>query len=111
MGRSLVPVGPANESGVRRLFEHMCFELEACAADSHIRLGAPAPQPDGTTDFDRDYFETCRIGRAGTVAQVDRMGYLLEKVDQAALSISRMSFAAASPDVENQPCGLPVGRS
>ena len=110
-------VGPANEepgrTGFAHLFEHMMFQSSKhVPPDSHIRLleAAGATNLNGTTDYDRtNYFETVPANQLELALwlEADRMGYLLEKVDQAALSNQqdvvrnerRQSF-------ENRPYGL-----
>src|SRR5882762_9721484 len=88
-------VGPANEepgrTGFAHLFEHMMFQgSKHVASDAHFRIleGAGASDINGTTDFDRtNYFETIPANQLELALWIesDRMGYLLEKVDQAAL--------------------------
>src|SRR5688500_15132403 len=110
-------VGPANEepgrTGFAHLFEHMMFQSSKhVPPDSHFPLleAAGATGVNGTTDYDRtNYFETVPSHQLELAfwLESDRMGYLLEKVDQAALSNQqdvvrnerRQSF-------ENQPYGL-----
>ena len=110
-------VGPANEepgrTGFAHLFEHMMFQSSKhVPPDSHIRLleAAGATNLNGTTDYDRtNYFETVPANQLELALwlEADRMGYLLEKIDQAALSNQqdvvrnerRQSF-------ENRPYGL-----
>ena len=89
-------VGPANEApgrtGFAHLFEHMMFQgSKHVAADTHFKLleGAGASEINGTTDFDRtNYFETVPASQLPLALwlESDRMGYLLEKLDQASLS-------------------------
>src|SRR5688572_27642903 len=88
-------VGPANEepgrTGFAHLFEHMMFQSSKhVPSDSHIRLleAAGASDLNGTTDYDRtNYFQTVPANRLELALwlESDRMGYLLEKIDQAAL--------------------------
>jgi zinc protease len=110
-------VGPANEepgrTGFAHLFEHMMFQSSKhVPADSHIRLleAAGASNLNGTTDFDRtNYFETVPSNQLELALwlESDRMGYLLEKVDQAALSNQQdVVRNERRQSVENQPYGL-----
>ncbi|MBM3820239.1 MAG: insulinase family protein, partial [Acidimicrobiia bacterium] len=89
-------VGPANEepgrTGFAHLFEHMMFQgSKHVPPDGHFQLleAAGATGLNGTTDYDRtNYFETVPANQLALALwlEADRMGYLLEKVDQAALS-------------------------
>jgi len=89
-------VGPAHEApgrtGFAHLFEHMMFQgSKHVERDSHFRLlaGAGATGINGTTSFDRtNYFETMPANQLETALwlESDRMGYLLELVDQKSLS-------------------------
>ena len=110
-------VGPANEepgrTGFAHLFEHMMFQSSKhVPADSHIRLleTAGASNLNGTTDYDRtNYFETVPANQLDLALwlESDRMGYLLEKVDQAALSNQQdVVRNERRQSVENQPYGL-----
>ena len=110
-------VGPANEepgrTGFAHLFEHMMFQSSKhVPSDGHIRLleAAGATGLNGTTDFDRtNYFETVPADQIELALwlESDRMGYLLDKVDVAALANQqdvvrnerRQSF-------ENRPYGI-----
>jgi zinc protease len=80
--------------------------------DSHIRLleAAGASDLNGTTDYDRtNYFETVPANQLELALwlESDRMGYLLEKVDQAALSNQQdVVRNERRQSVENQPYGL-----
>src|SRR5688572_4858292 len=110
-------VGPANEepgrTGFAHLFEHMMFQSSKhVPADSHIRLleSAGASDLNGTTDYDRtNYFETVPANQLELALwlESDRMGYLLEKVDQPALSNQQdVVRNERRQSVENQPYGL-----
>jgi len=110
-------VGPANEepgrTGFAHLFEHMMFQSSKhVPPDSHIRLleAAGASDLNGTTDFDRtNYFETVPSNQLELALwlESDRMGYLLEKVDQTALSNQQdVVRNERRQSVENQPYGL-----
>ena len=110
-------VGPANEepgrTGFAHLFEHMMFQSSKhVPEDSHFRLleAAGASNLNGTTDFDRtNYFETVPANQLELALwlESDRMGYLLEKVDQPALSNQQdVVRNERRQSVENRPYGL-----
>jgi len=89
-------VGPANEiagrTGFAHLFEHMMFEgSKHVPARAHFRMleAAGGTNLNGTTDFDRtNYFESLPANRLelGLWLESDRMGYLLDTLDQAKLA-------------------------
>ncbi len=89
-------VGPANEepgrTGFAHLFEHMMFQSSKhVPPDSHFRLlqGVGATTVNGTTSFDRtNYFETVPSNQLELALwlESDRMGYLLDQIDVAALA-------------------------
>jgi zinc protease len=89
-------VGPANEepgrTGFAHLFEHMMFNgSKHVPGDSHFKFdeSAGATDVNGTTGFDRtNYFQTLPANQLelGLWLESDRMGYLLDEVDQAKLS-------------------------
>src|ERR1041384_7488187 len=110
-------VGPANEepgrTGFAHLFEHMMFQgSKHAVGDTHFKSleGAGASSINGTTDFDRtNYFETVPADRLELALwlESDRMGYLLDKVDQANLSNQQdVVRNERRQSVENQPYGL-----
>ena len=110
-------VGPANEepgrTGFAHLFEHMMFQgSKHVASDAHFRIleGAGASDINGTTDFDRtNYFETIPASQLELALWIesDRMGYLLEKVDQGALDNQQdVVRNERRQSVENQPYGI-----
>ena len=110
-------VGPANEekgrTGFAHLFEHMMFQCSKhVPCDQHFQLleAAGASDVNGTTDFDRtNYFETVPANQLELALwlESDRMGYLLDKVDQAALSNQQdVVRNERRQSVENQPYGL-----
>src|SRR5438093_2049867 len=110
-------VGPANEAagrtGFAHLFEHMMFQgSKHVASDTHFRIleGAGASLINGTTDFDRtNYFETVPSNQLELALWIesDRMGYLLDKVDVAALANQQdVVRNERRQGVENQPYGL-----
>jgi zinc protease len=89
-------VCPANEepgrTGFAHLFEHLMFQgSKHTPPDSHFQMleAAGATDINGTTDYDRtNYFETLPSNQLELALWIesDRMGYLLDTVDQAALS-------------------------
>ena len=110
-------VGPANEeagrTGFAHLFEHMMFQgSKHVPADGHFQLleSAGATGLNGTTDFDRtNYFETVPSNQLPLALwlESDRMGYLLEKVDQASLSNQQdVVRNERRQTTENEPYGL-----
>jgi zinc protease len=110
-------VGPANEepgrTGFAHLFEHMMFQgSKHVPGDTHFRAleGAGASDLNGTTDFDRtNYFETVPANQLELALwlESDRMGYLLDQVDQANLSNQQdVVRNERRQSVENQPYGI-----
>jgi zinc protease len=110
-------VGPANEdkgrTGFAHLFEHMMFQCSRhVPCDQHFQLleAAGASDVNGTTDYDRtNYFETLPSNQLELALwlESDRMGYLLDKVDQAALSNQQdVVRNERRQSIENQPYGL-----
>jgi zinc protease len=89
-------VGPANEAagrtGFAHLFEHMMFQSSKhVPEDAYIAMlqGAGASDVNGTTSFDRtNYYATVPANQVELVLwlESDRMGYLLDKLDEAALA-------------------------
>jgi zinc protease len=110
-------VGPANEApgltGFAHLFEHMMF-----AATRHVprgladRLleGAGATDSNGSTDYDRtNYYDTVPTNQLELALWVhaDRMGYLLDVLDQTALSNQQdVVRNERRQSVENRPYGI-----
>ena len=91
-------VGPVNEpkgrSGFAHLFEHLMFEGSRHVGHQFDQLleSAGATNSNGTTSWDRtNYFETVPREHLETVLwlESDRMGFLLDAVDQAALNTQR----------------------
>src|SRR4026207_655863 len=88
--------GPANEAagrtGFAHLFEHLMFQgSKHTPRDSHFQMleAAGATGINGTTDYDRtNYFETVPANQLELALWIesDRMGYLLDVLDQAQLS-------------------------
>jgi zinc protease len=110
-------VGPANEepgrTGFAHLFEHMMFQSSKhVPPDAHFRLleGAGATGINGTTGFDRtNYFETVPSNQLALALwlESDRMGYLLDQVDQAALSNQQdVVRNERRQTTENRPYGI-----
>jgi zinc protease len=110
-------VGPANEepgrTGFAHLFEHMMFQgSKHVPADGHFKLleAAGATGLNGTTNNDRtNYFETVPSNQLPLALwlESDRMGYLLEKVDQTSLSNQQdVVRNERRQRVENDPDGL-----
>ncbi|MFN7981821.1 MAG: pitrilysin family protein [Vicinamibacterales bacterium] len=89
-------VGAANEeagrTGFAHLFEHMMFQgSKHVPGDTHFKLveGAGGSDVNGTTSFDRtNYFQTLPSNQLelGLWLESDRMGYLLDDLDQAKLT-------------------------
>jgi zinc protease len=110
-------VGPANEApgltGFAHLFEHMMF-----AATKHVprgladRLleGAGATDSNGSTDYDRtNYFDTVPTNQLELALWVhaDRMGYLLDVLDQTALANQQdVVRNERRQNIENRPYGI-----
>src|SRR5262245_55553402 len=110
-------VGPANEeagrTGFAHLFEHMMFQgSKHVPGDTHFRLleGAGGSDLNGTTDFDRtNYFETVPSDQLELALwlESDRMGYLIDNIDQANLSNQQdVVRNERRQSVENQPYGI-----
>ena len=110
-------VGPANEgpglTGFAHLFEHLMFQgSKHTPADSHFPMleAAGATDINGTTDYDRtNYFETVPANQLELALWIesDRMGYLLETVDQKALDNQQdVVRNERRQSVENQPYGI-----
>jgi zinc protease len=110
-------VGPAHEAagrtGFAHLFEHMMFQgSKHIESDAHFRLlaGAGASGVNGTTNFDRtNYFETMPSNQLELALwlESDRMGYLLETVDQAKLSNQQdVVRNERRQSYENRPYGI-----
>ena len=110
-------VGPANEApgltGFAHLFEHMMFagtrHLPRGLADRLLE-GAGATDSNGSTDYDRtNYYDTVPANQLELALWVhaDRMGYLLDVLDQAALSNQQdVVRNERRQSVENRPYGV-----
>jgi zinc protease len=110
-------VGPANEApgltGFAHLFEHMMF-----AGSRHVPRGqadrlleaAGATDSNGSTDYDRtNYYDTVPSNQLELALWVhaDRMGYLLDVLDQTALSNQQdVVRNERRQSVENRPYGI-----
>jgi zinc protease len=110
-------VGPANEetgrTGFAHLFEHLMFQgSKHTPPDSHFPMleAAGATDINGTTDYDRtNYFETVPANQVELALWIesDRMGYLLDTVDQGALANQQdVVRNERRQSVENQPYGI-----
>jgi zinc protease len=110
-------VGPANElpgrTGFAHLFEHMMFEgSKHVPGSGHIRYleAAGASDLNGTTEFDRtNYFETLPSNQLELALwlESDRMGYLLDKLDQASLTNQQAVVRnERRQSIENSPYGI-----
>jgi zinc protease len=110
-------VGPAYEApgrtGFAHLFEHMMFQgSKHVPGDSHFRLleGAGGTGLNGTTGFDRtNYFETVPAHQLELALwlESDRMGFLLDEVDQEKLSNQQdVVRNERRQSTENRPYGI-----
>jgi zinc protease len=109
-------VGPANEkpgrTGFAHLFEHMMFQgSKNIGDDAHFKIleGAGASEINGTTDFDRtNYFETVPSNQLELALwlESDRMGFLLDTLDQAKLTTQRDVVRNERREGENSPYNL-----
>jgi zinc protease len=110
-------VGPAYEAagrtGFAHLFEHMMFQgSKHIDGDSHFKFlsGAGATGVNGTTSFDRtNYFETVPSNQLELALwlESDRMGFLLEEVDQEKLSNQQdVVRNERRQSYENRPYGI-----
>ncbi len=110
-------VGPANErpglTGFAHLFEHMMFEGSKFVGEKAHFLyleSAGASEINGTTDFDRtNYFETLPSNQLELALwlESDRMGFLLEKLDDRKLENQRdVVRNERRQSVESAPYGL-----
>src|SRR5574341_120739 len=111
-------VGPANEAagrtGFAHLFEHMMFQGSGHTEDDsyfkHLE-GAGASFVNGTTDFDRtNYLEDVPSNQLELALwlESDRMGFLLDKLDQTMLSNQQdVVRNERRQGIENAPYGLP----
>src|SRR5512140_3729883 len=109
-------VGAANQtpghSGFAHLFEHMMFSgSKHVQPDIHAVLSAAGVSNyNGTTNFDRtNYFEVVPSNQLGLAlwAESDRMGYLLDTLDEKKLKIQRDVVSNEKrQNTENRPYGM-----
>jgi zinc protease len=110
-------VGPVNEdpgrTGFAHLFEHMMFQgSKHVPGDGHFKTveSLGGSDANGTTDFDRtNYFQTMPSDRLETALwlESDRMGYLLDDLDQGKLSNQQdVVRNERRQSVENAPYGM-----
>src|SRR3954471_20641656 len=109
-------VGPANEepgrTGFAHLFEHMMFQGSKHAeGDSHFKpVEGAGGSLNGTTGFDRtNYFETLPANQLELALwlESDRMGYLLDGLDQEKLSNQQdVVRNERRQSIENRPYGI-----
>ena len=110
-------VGPAEEvagrTGFAHLFEHMMFEgSKHVPSRAHFRMveAAGGTNINGTTDFDRtNYFESLPANQLelGLWLESDRMGYLLDTLDQTKLANQQdVVRNERRQSVEGQPYGI-----
>src|SRR5207244_11887713 len=109
--------GPANEragqTGFAHLFEHLMFQSSGhVPEDSYFKYleAAGASFVNGTTDFDRtNYMEDIPSNQLELALwlESDRMGFLLDRLDQAKLSNQQdVVRNERRQSVENQPYGV-----
>ncbi len=105
-------VGPANEkvgrTGFAHLFEHMMFQGSKHAGDKPFQVleATGATGINGTTDFDRtNYFETMPSNQLESALwlESDRMGWLLDKLDERKLANQRDVVRNERRQGETQP--------
>ena len=103
----------AGRTGFAHLFEHLMFQgTPHVPGDSHFKLleQAGASFTNGTTDFDRtNYFEVVPKNELELALwlESDRMGWLMQGVDQAKLDEQRKVVKnERRQSVENAPYGL-----
>ena len=110
-------VGPANEApgltGFAHLFEHMMFAATKHAPRGLVDKlleGAGATDSNGSTDFDRtNYYDTLPSNQLELAlwAHADRMGYLLDVLDQKALTNQQdVVRNERRESIENHPYGI-----
>src|SRR5713226_7072166 len=109
-------VGAANQtpghSGFAHLFEHMMFSgSKHVQPDMHAVMAAVGVSNyNGSTNFDRtNYYEVVPSNTLGTALwmEADRMGYLLDTLDEQKLKIQRDVVSNEKrQNVENRPYGM-----
>ena len=105
-------VGSRNEkpgqTGYAHLFEHLMFQGSGNSGDEYLNLleKVGATDLNGTTWFDRtNYFQTVPVGALDRVLflESDRMGHMLEAIDQEVLDEQRGVVQNEKRQGENQP--------
>ena len=105
-------VGSRNEmpgqTGYAHLFEHLMFQGSANSGGEYLELleKAGATDLNGTTWFDRtNYFQTMPVGALDRVLflESDRMGHMLDAIDQAVLDEQRGVVQNEKRQGDNQP--------
>ena len=105
-------VGSRNESpgqtGYAHLFEHLMFQGSEHSGGEYLELVEEVGATDlnGTTWFDRtNYFQTVPVGALDRVLflESDRMGHMLEAIDQAVLDEQRGVVQNEKRQGDNQP--------
>ena len=105
-------VGSRNEmpgqTGYAHLFEHLMFQGSANSGGEYLELleKAGATDLNGTTWFDRtNYFQTVPVGALDRVLflESDRMGHMLDAIDQAVLDEQRGVVQNEKRQGDNQP--------
>jgi predicted Zn-dependent peptidase len=109
-------VGAANQtpghSGFAHLFEHMMFSGSKHVQPTPFKVleGIGSSQTNGTTSFDRtNYFEVVPSAElaAALWLEADRMGYLLDTLDEQKLKIQRDVVSNEKrQNTENRPYGM-----
>lgn len=108
-------VGSRNEepgkTGYAHLFEHLMFQGSANSPGEYINLvdGIGATDLNGTTWFDRtNYFQTVPKGALDRVLflESDRMGHMLEAIDQAMLDEQRGVVQNEKRQGDNEPYSM-----
>lgn len=109
-------VGAANQtpghSGFAHLFEHMMFSGSKHVQPTPFKVleSIGASQTNGTTNFDRtNYFEVVPANElpAALWLESDRMGYLLDTLDEKKLAIQRdVVTNEKRQNTENRPYGM-----
>ena len=101
---------PAGRTGFAHLFEHMMFQgSKNVPGNGHFQKleAAGGTNLNGTTDFDRtNYFETLPANQLelGLWLESDRMGYLLDTLDEQQLAGQRgVVRGERKQGVENTP--------
>jgi len=107
-------VGAANQtpgrSGFAHLFEHLMFSSTKHAKDPDQILESIGGSNNGSTNFDRtNYYETVPSNELAVALwiEADRMGYLLDTLDEQKLKIQRDVVSNEKrQNTENRPYGM-----